>query len=36
MQELESRFSHISFGIFKSIVDNMLQNHASIKKIYPA
>ena len=37
MHELESalaRFSQISFGIFKSTVDNILQKHAPIKKRY--
>ena len=37
MNELESalaRFSQISFGTFKSTVDNILQNHAPIKKRY--
>ena len=37
MHELESalaRFSQISFGTFKSTVDNILQKHASIKKRY--
>ena len=35
MHELEnalSRFSQISFGTFKSTVDNILQKHAPIKK----
>ena len=37
MHELESalaRFSQISFGTFKSTVDNILQKHAPIKKRY--
>ena len=37
MHEFESalsRFSQISFGTFKSIVDNILQKHAPIKKRY--
>ena len=37
MHELESvlsRFSHISFEIFKSTVDDILQKHAPIKKRY--
>ena len=37
MHKLESalsRFSQISFGIFKSTVDNILQKHAPIKKRY--
>ena len=37
MHELESalaRFSQISFGTFKSTVDNILQKHALIKKRY--
>ena len=37
MHELESalsRFSQISFGAFKSTVDNILQKHAPIKKRY--
>ena len=37
MHELEStsaRFSQISFGTFKSFVDNILQKHAPIKKRY--
>ena len=37
MHELETalaRFSQISFGTFKSTVDNILQKHASIKKRY--
>ena len=37
MHELESalsRFSQISFGTFKSTVDNLLQKHAPIKKRY--
>ena len=37
MHELESalaRFSQISFGTFKSTVDNILQKHAPIKKGY--
>ena len=37
MHELEStfsRFSQISFGTFKSTLDNILQKHAPIKKRY--
>ena len=37
MHEIESalsRFSQISFGTFKNTVDNILQKHAPIKKIY--
>ena len=37
MHELENallRFSQISFGTFKSTVDNILQKHAPIKKRY--
>ena len=37
MHELESAlssFSQISFGTFKSIVDNILQKHASLKRRY--
>ena len=37
MHKLESalsRFSQISFRIFKSTVDNILQKHAPIKKRY--
>ena len=37
MHELESalaRFSQVSFGTFKSTVDNILQKHAPIKKRY--
>ena len=37
MHELErtsSRFSQISFGTFKSTLDNILEKHAPIKKRY--